>query len=200
MRNLAALSLLSLAATLGCGSSDDATTTTDAGAPATTTDSGAATTDAGSTANTDAGPAPMTDAATAGTCTTGCATLSGRVLRLANPAPSAGGKGPLFIAVFDNDPVANRANARAVGNVMIADADMSSATAAVSYSVPNITPRAQPYFVIAFLDDNKNAQLPNAGPDRGDLVSLNGFSAPTATLATATTVTLDLSLTTAMPF
>jgi hypothetical protein len=201
MRKLVAPSLLSLGILLvGCGSTDAATTgtTADAGA-APATDSGTTTTaDSGSTpVTTDAGSAPTVDA---GSSTTGGATLTGLVKRVATTQPSAGGKGNVYVAVFDNDPVVNRQNARSVGNALVADADMSSATASVRYTITNLPPRSQQYFVIAFLDDNKNAPANAPAPDRGDLVSMDGFSAPKVTLSSATSVTLDLNLTMALPF
>lgn len=192
MRNLVAPSLLSLGMLLvGCGSSDAAGTDTaaDAGAPPTVDSGTAPTTDAGS---------PSTPATDAGS--TGGATLTGLVKRVATTQPSAGGKGNVYVAVFDNDPVTNRQNARAVGNALITDADMSSATASVAYTVTNLPPRSQQYFVIAFLDDNKNAPANAPAPDRGDLVSMDGFSAPKVTLSSAASVTLDLNLTMALPF
>jgi hypothetical protein len=195
MRNLMAPSLLSLGILLvGCGASDAA------GSDATTADAGTApSADSGATTTTDAG-APSTPATDAGSSTAGGATLTGMVKRVATTQPSAGGKGNVYVAVFDNDPVTNRQNARAVGNALITDADMSSATASVAYTVTNLPPRSQQYFVIAFLDDNKNAPANAPAPDRGDLVSMDGFSAPKVTLASAASVTLDLNLTMALPF
>ncbi len=193
MRSALAFPLATLAlVALGCGSADATT-----GSPATT--------DAGSSPAVDAGTAPTTsDAATpttdAGNATGTTATLTGKVKRVGTTSPSAGGKGPIYVAVFDSDPVTNRQNARSVGNVLINDADMTSATAAVDYTITNLPPRSQQYFVIAFLDDNKTATTATPAPDRGDLVSMDGFSAPKVTLATATTVTLDLNLTMALPF
>lgn len=187
--SFAALSLVAL----GCGSSEDSTP-------------GATRTDAGAVPSSDSGAPAAADAATppvssdAGTPSGATATLTGKVKRVATTNPSAGGKGPIYVAVFDADPVTNRQNAHAVGNALIQDTDMTSATAAVDYTITNLPPRSQPYFVIAFLDDNKTATTANPAPDRGDLVSMDGFSAPKVTLATATSVTLDLNLTMALPF
>jgi hypothetical protein len=187
--SFAALSLVAL----GCGSSEDSTPS-------------ATRTDAGTVPSSDSGAPATADAATppvstdAGTPSGATATLTGKVKRVATTNPSAGGKGPIYVAVFDADPVTNRQNARSVGNALIADADMTSATAAVPYTITNLPPRSQQYFVIAFLDDNKTATTANPAPDRGDLVSMDGFSAPKVTLATATSVTLDLNLTMALPF
>lgn len=195
MRSALAFPLATLAlVALGCGSADEASTASTAAdaAPPVTADAGTTPTTPGA----DAGSTTVSDAGT----TTGGATLTGKVKRVATTNPSAGGKGPIYVAVFDSDPVTNRQNARSVGNALIADADMSSATAAVDYTITNLPPRSQQYFVIAFLDDNKNATTAAPAPDRGDLVSMDGFSAPKVTLATATSVTLDLNLTMALPF
>lgn len=187
--SFAALSLVAL----GCGSSEDSTPS------ATRTDAGTVpSSDAASPATADAATPPVSS--DAGTPSGATATLTGKVKRVATTNPSAGGKGPIYVAVFDADPVTNRQNAHAVGNALIQDADMTSATAAVDYTITNLPPRSQQYFVIAFLDDNKTATTATPAPDRGDLVSMDGFSAPKVTLATATTVTLDLNLTMALPF
>ena len=190
-RPLASIAIAALAA-LGCGSADPAS-------PA------AIAVDAGTSGLDDASTAPPSGdadspATDGGAGNLGAATLTGKVKRVATTSPSAGGKGPIYVAVFDSDPVTNRQNARSVGNVLILDADMTSATAAVDYTITNLPPRAQPDFVVAFLDDNKTATTTNPAPDRGDLVSMDGFSAPKITIATATTATLDLNLTMALPF
>jgi hypothetical protein len=152
--------------------------------------------------------APSTDSATPGDdaplfmdagCTA-CATLKGKVMRKALTKPQHGGKGNVYVAVFDHDPVIDRMNAKLVGQALIMDADMTADTASVDYAVKDITPRADPYFVIAFLDDNHNASTASPGPDKGDLVSLEGLSSPKVTLATPTVATLDLALSAALPF
>ena len=64
-----------------------------------------------------------------------------------------------------------------------------------------IPARSAPYYVVAFLDDNATVTDPTmAAPDRGDLVSLEGFSAPQVTVATDARVTLDLDLNQNLPF
>jgi len=193
MRNIVAPSLLSFGILLvGCGSTDAAST-------GTTGDAGTSpAVDSGTTPTADAGSTTVTT--DAGSSATGGATLTGLVKRVATTQPNAGGKGNVYVAVFDSDPVVNRQNARSVGNALVADADMSSATASVRYTITNLPPRSQHYFVIAFLDDNKNAPAGAPAPDRGDLVSMDGFSAPKVTLSSSTSVTLDLNLTMAMPF
>jgi hypothetical protein len=132
-------------------------------------------------------------------CTT-CAKLTGNVLRKALTKPQNGGKGDVYVAVFDHDPVTDRASAKVVGQTIVHDADMTADTAAVPYAVEAIPPRSEPYFVIAFLDDNHSAKAAAPGPDKGDLVSLDGLASPKVTLATPTAVSLDLPLNTVLPF
>ena len=126
------------------------------------------------------------------------ASLVGVVTRTAEPR--AGGVGHLYVAVFDRDPVLDRDSARVVGNARVDDADMRDPGAAIPYRVDELPPRSEPYFVIAFLDDNANVDPSAPGPDRGDLVSLNGLSAPSVTAAGPEDVALDIVLNTTLPF
>ncbi len=144
----------------------------------------------------DAGDATMVDAA----CTTSCATLAGKVLRVALTKPQNGGKGTVYVAVFDKDPVIDRAGAKVVGMALVPGCDLTSDTASVPYSIAGLATRADPYFVVAFLDDNKNASATAPGPDKGDLVSLDGIGAPKVTIAKAGTVALDIPLNAVLPF
>lgn len=165
------------------------------------------TTSAADTGTADTTPVTTADAATVAEdvappppCAAGCATLSGKVMRKALTKPQNGGKGSVYVAVFDKDPVVDRAGAKLVGKAVVENADMTADTASVPYAIAELTPRPSPYFVVAFLDDNKNASGTAPGPDKGDLVSLDGISAPKVTLAAAGTVTLDLSLNAVLPF
>ena len=163
-------------------------------------------TDGGVTPTPDAGPAddggttpdagPVAD--DAGSEATGG--LAGDVTRSA--MPRAGGVGDLYIAVFDRDPVLNRDSAVVIGRVIVEDADMAASDASIPYAVDGIPPRAEPYFVSAFLDDNMNAGTDpgTAGPDRGDLVSLMGLGSPSVTVSSPSTVAFDVVLNTNLPF
>ncbi|MGZ3449394.1 MAG: hypothetical protein ACXWUG_25270 [Polyangiales bacterium] len=153
----------------------------------------------GVVADTDPGDAGSSDSAVDSACTT-CAKLTGKVLRKALTKPQNGGKGDVYVAVFDHDPVTDRASAKVVGQTIVHDADMTADTAAVPYTIDAIPARSDPYFVIAFLDDNHTAKAAAPGPDKGDLVSLDGLASPKVTLASATAVTLDLPLNTVLPF
>lgn len=148
----------------------------------------------------DAGPPPPSDPPSepdSGVAASS-ASLVGVVTRTAEPR--AGGVGHLYVAVFDRDPVLDRDSARVVGNARVDDADMREPGAAVPYRVDGLPPRSEPYFVIAFLDDNANVDPSAPGPDRGDLVSLNGLSAPSVTAAGPGDVALDIVLNTNLPF
>lgn len=148
----------------------------------------------------DAAPA---DAATRPDADPGAptATLSGDVVRTTEP--KAGGVGNLFIAVFESDPVVSMRTAAPVGQALVSDADMSADDAAIAYEVVGIPVRPEPYFIVAFLDDNGNATVDDpaaAGPDRGDLVSLQGLASPSVSLDHAGVTTYDIVLNIAMPF
>jgi len=164
----------------------------DAGAPPRGADAGPA------GPATDAGPSTGTDA---GTPPAGGGAITGTITRSAEPA--AGGVGHLYVAVFTSDPVTDRAGAMNVANARIEDVDMSGSGASVPYTVDGIPPRSEPYYVTAFLDDNGTVSATDpssAGPDRGDLVALDGFSSPQVTVSTQSAVTLDLDLNFNLPF
>lgn len=127
----------------------------------------------------------------------GGAGLSGVVSRTA--MPKAGGKGPLYIAVFEGNPVTDSKSAVVVGQTVIAEADLAAADARVSYKIEGIAPSPKERQVLAFLDDNRTARLPGPAPDAGDLLTLEGLGGIKVTLPTATTVKLDLVLNAVLP-
>lgn len=185
-----------LALLVACGGSDAQPTTS----PATDADAALPPSDAHSSDDSTPSADVGGDAA-APTCTTGCATLAGKVMRVALTKPQNGGKGSVYVAVFDKDPVIDRAGAKLVGQTKIENCDMTADTASVPYTIAALPPRADPYFVVAFLDDNENAGGATPGPDKGDLVSLDGLAAPKVSLPTGgATVTLDISLNAVLPF
>lgn len=129
------------------------------------------------------------------------ATLRGTVTR--STQPQNGGVGGLYVAIFERNPLTDMANPGLVGRTLIENADMSAPGASYTYEIPNIPPRAGAYYITAFLDDNNTVDVNNpdtAGPDRGDLVSLNGFSFPTVTVSEPGEKTFDIDLNLAMPF
>ncbi len=206
----------------GTASDDAGTSTDDAGSTPDTTpaDSGGspdATPDAGIGADTtpepdtapepDAAPEPDTtpepdtapepDAAPDPTT----ATLHGRITRSASP--SAGGVGHLYVAVFADNPMIAGDGAEVVGRTRTDDVDMRDGGAFFDYEVADITPRTEPYYVTGFLDDNgtvDESAPSSAGPDRGDLVSLDGIAIPTVTMSAPVRVEFDIDLNIAMPF
>lgn len=129
------------------------------------------------------------------------ASLAGVVRRSAQPSGDA--KGSVYVAVFDQDPIAHKDTAKVVGNALIANADLSATGTSVAYSITNVAPRVDDYYVIAFLDDNDDVDPANpsaAGPDKGDLVSLQGVAAPKLKLGEIGPHMLDLDLNLVMPF
>lgn len=128
----------------------------------------------------------------------GGGSLVGSIRRTAEPR--AGGVGHVYVAVFDRDPVLNRDDAVLVGRALVEDADLRAPDATVSYRVNEVPPRAEPYFVTAFLDDNGTVDAANPGPDRGDLVSLDGLASPSVTVDRAGDVPFDIVLNANLPF
>jgi len=96
-----------------------------------------------------------------------------------------------------------RDSASRVAESILEATDFSTEGARYEYNIEGIPPRAEPYFVIAFLDDNGTVDTSTpslAGPDRGDLVSLDGFSSPQVTLSSPEVIMLDLDLNFSLPF
>ncbi|MDX2089835.1 MAG: hypothetical protein SFX73_18410 [Kofleriaceae bacterium] len=138
-----------------------------------------------------AGDAPV-DASTT-------ATVSGSLRRTVQPMGDA--RGSIYVAMFDRDPVLERDAAQVVGQTVLTDADLSGEGASMTYTLSGVPVRAAKYYLVAFLDDNTSVSDPSAaGPDRGDLVSLDGLAAPRLTVANAGTMTFDVNLNTVMPF
>lgn len=125
------------------------------------------------------------------------ASLSGTIRRTATP--KAGGKGPLYIAVFDGNPVVDSKNAVLVGQTLIAEADLAAMDAMVSYRIEGIPSSTKVRQVLAFLDDNRTAKPPGTGPDAGDLVTLDGIGGIKVTLPAEQEVTLNLVLNAVLP-
>lgn len=125
------------------------------------------------------------------------ASLNGTIRRTATP--KAGGKGPLYIAVFEGNPVVDSKPAVLVAQTLIGDVDFAPADAQVSYRIEHIPISTKERQVLAFLDDNRTAKLPNPGPDVGDLVTLDGFGGIKITLPAEQDVTLNLVLNAVIP-
>ncbi len=129
------------------------------------------------------------------------ARLVGTLTRSA--APQGDAVGNVYVALFDRDPVANMMTAQLVANALVQNANLAAPGASAAYVLEGVPPRAEKYYLIAFLDDNGNVDMSNpgaAGPDRGDLVSLEGLSAPTVTVPTAAEMSHNIVLNQVMPF
>ena len=116
------------------------------------------------------------------------ATLSGTVTRAVEP--TGDGIGELFVGVFAESPMAGGMEPVAMTTI---DVDFSSADAQVDYHLSTLGPREEPYFVLAYLDDNGSGVL--TGLDSGDLVSMQSLgTAWTISMPEAEDYTLDLEL------
>ncbi len=140
------------------------------------------------------------DAAIDASAATG--TLSGSVSRTASPGSAGDARGPVYIALFDRDPISNMSSAVVVSRVRIENVDLSGGGATIAYSLTDIPPRATDYFIVAFLDDNANVDpmSTSAGPDKGDLVSLDGFASPKVKVTAPEVKTHNLVLNSVLPF
>jgi hypothetical protein len=116
--------------------------------------------------------------------------------------PKHGGKGTVYVAVFDGNPVTDASHATAVARAYFANQDLSTDGAQVPYRVDGVPVRATAFQVIAFLDD-ANAVTPSSPqPQSGDLITLQiagGISGIPVTPSKPGDLTLDLSLNAAMP-
>ena len=128
------------------------------------------------------------------------ASLVGNVSRSAEP--QNGGVGPIYIAVLESNPLINPGS-DIMGVDFIASADLSSSDASVPYSIEDIPVSDEPYFILAFLDDDNNAGTVYPTPRSPDLIAaeiLTGVSLPTIELSEAREYELDIVLTVVYPF
>lgn len=145
--------------------------------------------------------APAPDAAAASPCTPmTCATVQGVVKRKAGIRPQNGGKGSLYVSVMDGDPVLGGGKVNSLAFQVVPGVDLNPDDAAVPYKLVDVPLRKEPSFIVAFLDDNGNVNPDKPGPDKGDLVSLDGFSAPKLTVDKPGTTSYDITLNTYLPF
>lgn len=128
------------------------------------------------------------------------ATLSGNVSRSTDP--KNGGVGPLYIAVLERNPITSPGT-DILGVDVVPSADLSESDASVPYSVEGIPVSDEPYFVLAFLDDDSNASTVYPTPNKPDLIAIVagvGVTLPTITLAEEGDYELDLVLNLEYPF
>lgn len=164
-------------------------------------DSSSGSVDAAANPTVDAAPGSPDAAPGAPDAAPATARLTGSITRSA--APTGDAMGNVYVALFDQDPIAHKDTAKVVGNALLMNVNLAAAGAKIDYAVENVAPRAEAYYLIAFLDDNANVDptMPAAaGPDKGDLVSLQGVSAPKVMLTTAGAHAQDIDLNLVMPF
>ena len=127
------------------------------------------------------------------------ATLSGTVSRTATIQED--GQGDLYVALFDSNPVSldDSVTPTLVGRAILLTQDLVADDAAVDYLIEDVPPRSEPYFVITFFDDNGTTSDEDPSPDKGDLVSLDGFSAFQVLMDTPEHFEHDLVLNAVMP-
>ena len=129
------------------------------------------------------------------------ASLVGSVKRTSTQ-PAHGGKGAVYVAVFQGNPVTNASGAKMIARTLLSNQDLSSAGAQVAYRIDSIPLASAPYEVIAFLDDANAVSAANPQPASGDLISLQlsgGISGVPVTLADPGLTSLDLPLNALMP-
>jgi hypothetical protein len=143
--------------------SDDDAQTSDVDPPGTTTDEPDPT-----SASTD----PSGEASSGGAETSGGAlgSVRGVVVRTIEPAAGNDGIGDLYVGLLAECAQ----DAPTVGDGdQIVGADLSAPGATVMYEIPNVPDGT--FYVVAFLDDNQNADPVDGGPDMGDIVTAEGF-------------------------
>lgn len=139
------------------------------------------------------GAAPRLDQAAVVTRTV----LSGSISRTARPM--SGGKGDLYVAVFEGNPVVDAKNARLLGQQLITAVDYSGTDVRTPYRIEGILLAQRPTQVLAFLDDNHTVSSDKPGPDAGDLVTLDGLGGIKVTLVPDGENHLDLVLNAVIP-
>jgi hypothetical protein len=156
----------------------------------------------------DSGPADVADTMAADTIGTDTMTsadagpavsLSGTVTRKAGTKPTAGGKGHIYVALFDGNPITDMMGAKLVGRALIENVDMNPESAAIPYKIEGIPPSGTERQVVAFLDDNKTATTANPAPDKGDLVTIEIATFSGVKVKVAADTKLDLQLNAAIP-
>lgn len=182
---------------LGCSSETTSTPSTTSGDANVEVAADAATSDAATpdTALTDTG-APGADVTVS---EAGTVSLSGKVTRKAGTKPTAGGKGSLYVALFDGNPITDMKGAKLVGRALIENVDMNPDTASYDYRIDGIPPSSTERQVVAFLDDNKTATTTSPAPDKGDLVTIDIASFSGIKVKVPADTTLNLQLNAAIP-
>lgn len=117
--------------------------------------------------------APSDQAAPVGDAPAPRTALFGQITRTARP--KNGGKGDLFVAVFEGNPVIDAKNARLLGQQLIPSVDFTDDKTTIPYRIEAIQRAQREVQVLAFLDDNHTTTAMNPAPDAGDPVTLDGL-------------------------
>jgi hypothetical protein len=134
-------------------------------------------------------------------CSAGCATLVGNVFRQ-NAKPTHGGKGTLYFALFDGNPITGAASATLITATTVANADLAADNAKVPYELGPFAVTTKELQLMVFLDDDNNVDPAKPAPGKGDLVSLSlsgGIGGVRLKPASAGEMTVDVPLTAALP-
>ena len=116
-------------------------------------------------------------------CANFAASIEGRIEAIPLYRPDA--QGTIYVVLFDREPYAfgePASNAKVVAAQVLADEDLSQPESAAWYTLKGITPRAEPYYIDAFLDvDNSSdpSDPATARPSRGDLITTDPFTLST---------------------
>ncbi len=117
------------------------------------------------------------------------AVLTGNVTR--SVEPTGDGIGALHIIVLAEEPTGKGPPPVPVAFTTFPAVDMSGEAASFAYTVYGLTPRPEPYWASAVLDDNNSG----GPPDAGDLISTGAKSGPASVVIdTEAGATLDVVL------
>jgi hypothetical protein len=101
---------------------------------------------------------------------------------------------------MDGDPVLSGGKVNPLAVQIIPGVDMNPDDVAIPYKLLDVPVRKEPSFIVAFLDDNGTVNSDKPGPDKGDLLSLEGLSAPKITVDQPGPQSYDITLNTYLPF
>ena len=120
------------------------------------------------------------------------ATLRGSIIRSVAPAASGDAIGTLFVAIYEGQPFTG--SGVLVRRFEQSGADFSGSGAEYNYEVTGIPPRGTPYVVVAFLDDNLDADPSEPVPGDDDLIHGTPQSFPVQPMPTAQEFFFDMTL------
>ena len=115
----------------------------------------------------------------------GTGVLTGTVSRTATGADD--NRGDLWVMLFDGDPLSG---VGPVSTTLAGNIDLSDPATVVSYRVEGLPTRDEPWYLVAFLDDNGTGTL----PDSGDIIAAEGFGVPQLVVDPETDTVFDIVL------